>query len=264
MSNRQLEDADGVARLKEKSNCCEERKKMSAIAVVTGGSSGIGMATAVRLATAGYDGLVCGRDAGRLETAEQRIEAATQGERKWLTLAVDLASDAAPREILSRVREEFGRVDLLVNAAGFAANTPFGEISPEEFDRTTAVNMRGVFFLTQAFWPMMVGQKSGVIVNVSSLAAVNPFPGFAAYGSSKAWVDLFTIALANEGRGHGIRAYSIRPGAVETPMLRGLFPDFPAEQTVDPMEIAEMILMVTQVAFRNSSGQAINVARQVG
>ena len=70
-------------------------------------------------------------------------------------------------------------------------------------------------------------QSGGTIVNISSMAAVDPFPGFSVYGATKAWVELFTKAIAEEGRADGILAFSLRLGAVETPMLRGLFPDFP-------------------------------------
>ena len=82
--------------------------------------------------------------------------------------------------------------------------------------------------------PSCRAQSGGTIVNISSLAAVDPFPGFSLYGASKAWVELFTRATADEGRGIGIRAFAVRLGAVDTPLLRGLFPEFPARKRAVP------------------------------
>ena len=108
----------------------------------------------------------------------------------------------------------------------------------------------------------MLGQGGGVIVNVSSLAAVDPFPGFSLYGASKAWMDLLTVALATEGSEKGIRVCSIRPGAVETPMLRSLFPDFPTEQCVSPEAVAERIWGCVSDPQNYESGKAYEVTNQ--
>ena len=87
----------------------------------------------------------------------------------------------------------------------------------------------------------MAKAKQGIVVNISSMAAIDPFTGFSLYGASKGWIETWTKALADEGQRKGIRVYGIRPGAVETPMLRRLFPDYPAQQCVAPTEIAEAI-----------------------
>jgi NAD(P)-dependent dehydrogenase (short-subunit alcohol dehydrogenase family) len=178
------------------------------------------------------------------------------------TISVDLTSPLAWDQIAAVLETGSGPWEVLVNAAGYASCTPFGELTAEEFAETWNVNVLSVFRLTQLLWRKMQQQRSGTIVNVSSLAAVDPFPGFSAYGSSKAWVDLFTKALAKEGREWGIRAFSVRPGAVETPMLRGLFPDFPTDQTVSPDEVAEVICDLLRPGFQFSSGQAWGVTRQ--
>ena len=139
-----------------------------------------------------------------------------------------------------QVLEHFGHVDVLVNNAATAPLSPFEDISAETFESSINTNIRSVFYLTQLIWKHLkqraqanpLEQGRGVVVNISSLAAVDPFPGFSLYGSCKAWLDLITLALAAEGKEFGLRVCSIRPGAVETPMLRGLFPDYPAEQCV--------------------------------
>ncbi len=232
---------------------------MKPVAMITGGNSGIGLATARKFRTEGYSIAICGRDTATLIEAESSLGGSGSD---VFAATVDLSSGGEGRLFVAEAAQRFGRIDVLVNAAGFAACTPFENISADEFEKTYTVNMRGVFEVTQAVWPVMVEMGGGVVVNISSLAAVSPFPGFAAYGSSKAWVDLFTVAIANEGRSHGIRAYSVRPGAVETKMLRGLFPDFPAEQTVSPEAVAAMICQLVGEEFSYSSGQAINVTAQ--
>ncbi|MBX3417544.1 MAG: SDR family oxidoreductase [Pirellulaceae bacterium] len=234
---------------------------MPQVALITGGSSGIGLATARRFARGGFDLMITGRDPAKLQSAAAMVHQETPDVRVT-TIAADLCDRSSPKKIAEAFHQQFAQIDVLVNAAGFASSTPFGELTEAEFDATMETNIRSLFFLTQALWPTMVAQHSGAIVNISSLAALDPFPGFSAYGSSKAWVDLFTKALSNEGRQFGIRGYSIRPGAVETPMLRGLFPDFPAEQTVTAEEVAEVVWSVTTEPFRYSSGQAISVTRQ--
>ena len=116
--------------------------------------------------------------------------------------------------------------------------------------------------MTQVAWKWMMRQGRGVVVNISSLAAVDPFPGFSLYGASKAWLDLLTVALAAEGAEHGIRVYSIRPGAVETPLLRNLFPDFPADQCVSPHDVARQVWKCVDLPEKFASGSAFDVSVQ--
>ena len=108
----------------------------------------------------------------------------------------------------------------------------------------------------------MKESNAGTIINISSLSAIDPFPGFSLYGASKSWLDLMTLALAAEGKESNIRVCSIRPGAVETPMLRGLFPDFPSEQCVQPADIAEVIWGCVNDPATYPSGQAFPVTNQ--
>ena len=110
----------------------------------------------------------------------------------------------------------------------------------------------------------MIKSGGGTIVNISSLSAVDPFPGFSLYGASKAWMDLMTLALAAEGEEHKVRVCSIRPGAVETPLLRGLFPDFPADQCVSPQQVAKMVLGCVQEPQKYPSGKFFPVTNQPG
>lgn len=178
------------------------------VCLITGGTSGIGRATALLFRDHGYQVATCGRDPQRLaELRDQLVSAETEAN---LVLPVDLADTAATHEFADQVVQRFGRVDVLVNNAAIAPLLPFEDIDPAVFEQTLNVNIRNTFYLTQQIWKQMVQQGRGVIVNISSLAAIDPFPGFSIYGASKAWLDLMTVALAAEGQEHGILVYSIR------------------------------------------------------
>ena len=136
-----------------------------------------------------------------------------------------------------------GRIDALANVAGYAPLQPIDAIDDETLHRCTAVNFDAVVYATRAVWPTFKSQKSGTICNVSSMGAFDPFTGFNIYGAMKAAVNIFTKATADEGKAIGVNAYAIAPGAVETPMLRGLFDEkmIPAEHTLDPSVVAAAI-----------------------
>ncbi len=220
----------------------------SPVCMVTGGSSGIGLATARRFAAEGYQLVICGREEPKLAAAAgiiDQVSSVAGFANKVFAKVVDLADVEQAKSFVTGTLDQFGRVDVLVNNAALAPLAEFDAISSESFEATTNVNIRSVFYLTQSIWSAMKQRpnlgSAATIVNISSLAAVDPFPGFSLYGASKAWIDLLTQSLATEGKDLGIRVCSVRPGAVETPLLRRLFPDFPAEQCVSPEEIADTV-----------------------
>ena len=262
------------------------------VCLVTGGSSGIGLAVAKRFASESYRIATCGRDVEKLEWAKNEIVAAGQSHKiDCLAIKADLNDVAQAQALGQRVIEHFGRVDVFVNNAAMAPLSPFEDFTSETFEALLNTNIRSAFYLTQQIWRQMktdavktesmkteavkteamkpktvkspdTKQGRGVVVNISSLAAVDPFPGFSLYGASKAWGDLITLALAGEGEEHGLRICSIRPGAVETPMLRGLFPDFPADQCVTPDTIAEGVWKCVDEPHNYPSGQAFPITNQ--
>ena len=236
--------------------------EIAPVCLVTGGSSGIGLATAKRFAREGYRVAICGRSKEKLRAAVDQIQAASDGNSDFLSLAADLSQPGQAQQMGQTVLDQFGRIDVLVNNAGLAPLAAIEDITEAQFESTLNVNLRSVFYLTQLVWRSMAGQGGGVIVNISSLAAVDPFLGFSLYGASKAWLDLLTQALAAEGEPRGIRICSIRPGAVETPLLRGLFPDFPADQCVSPSRIAEVAWGCVHDPQQYPSGQAFPVTDQ--
>lgn len=230
------------------------------VCMITGGSSGIGLATARKFFDAGYRISICGRSQERLDEASKLIgNDPLADSKRLLTVVADLAEPAQAKAFAQESLEHFGRIDVLVNNAGVAPLSPFGAITEDSFEHLINVNVRSSFYLTQLAWTTMVKQRGGTIVNISSLSAVDPFVGFSTYGASKAWLDLLTHSLAQEGKNLNIRACSVRPGAVETPLLRGLFPDFPADQCVSPQAVAEVVWGCVESPNDYPSGSAFPI-----
>lgn len=228
------------------------------VCIITGGSSGIGFETARRFAAEGYNLALCARNADRLAAAESDL---SERGVDVLAKSVDLSEPGSATAFVNAAVKTLGRVDVLVNSAGVAPNRSLQSFDPTTFDRTVAVNVRAVFETTWAVWEPLKHVGGGVIINVSSLAAVDPFPGFSVYGGTKAFVETFTLAVANEGKGDGIRAFCVRPGAVDTPLLRSLFPDFPKEERLAPSAIADLIFHLCSDSMRYSSGESITIKK---
>ena len=231
------------------------------VCIITGGSSGIGLATARKFFNAGYRISICGRSQERLDEAVKLISAGDGliDNKRLLTVATDLDDTAQATAFVQKSLEYFGRIDVLVNNAGMAPLSPFGAITEDSFEQLINVNVRSGFYLTQSTWNTMVKQGGGTIVNISSLSAIDPFVGFSTYGASKAWLDLMTHSLAQEGKDLNIRVCSVRPGAVETPLLRGLFPDFPSEQCVSTEAVAEIVWGCVDSPTDYPSGSAFTI-----
>ncbi|MCE9590844.1 MAG: SDR family oxidoreductase [Planctomycetes bacterium] len=212
-------------------------------AIVTGAGSGVGRAAAVHLAGAGYDVALVARRRETLEETAGLVCDASGGKIKTLVITADVSESTACQSVVKQSLAVFGRIDALVNAAGYAQICPIEKITPQEWRKTIDTNLSYVMYLTSAAWEAFRGQKSGVIVNVSSLASLDPFPGFALYAPAKAALNMFTLITGREGAAIGVRAVCIAPGAIETPMLRGLFSEkmLPRHKTLDPDDVAALI-----------------------
>jgi short-subunit dehydrogenase len=184
------------------------------VALITGASMGIGEAFAGMLAARGYDLLLVARSGGELERIAARARAA-HGVRAE-TLAADLADPAAVEDIAADAQARFGRVDLLVNNAGFGAHGRFEALEPERNRDQVRVNVEALVGLTNRFAPGMLARGSGGIINVASTAAFQPVPFMAVYGATKAFVLSFSEALGEEFRGRGVRVLALCPGATRT------------------------------------------------
>jgi C-7 ketoreductase len=181
------------------------------VAIVTGGGSGIGAATARLLAE---QGLTVALVARRRQTLE---EVARELGGRALVLADDLADEAAPARIVANVLEETGRLDVIVNNAAAYALKPFPEFRVEDFDLHMAVNVRAPYFLVQAALPALRRSPAPVVVNVSSAAAVMYRRRQTVYGLAKAALEHMTKNLAAELAPDRIRVVCVRPGPVDTP-----------------------------------------------
>ncbi|MGW4465435.1 SDR family NAD(P)-dependent oxidoreductase [Micromonospora sp. NPDC004704] len=178
-------------------------------ALVTGATAGIGRAVALKLADRGAEVVVHGRDPGR--GSEVVTEIVAQGGRARFVVA-DLAN---PEEV-ARLADNAGQVDILVNNAGIYVFTSTPETSAESFDRHVAINTRAPFLLVGALAPAMAKRGYGVVVNVTSTAATSAAPVGAAYGASKAAVELLTRSWATEFGASGVRVNGVSPGPVRT------------------------------------------------
>lgn len=225
--------------------------------VITGAGRGIGRAIALRLTAAGASAMVAARTARDLE---ETVIACAAHDGPCIAQVTDVTRPEAVEQLVRRCEAEFGRLDVLINNAGTAPLAPIDEMTLEVFDRLVATNVHSIFYACRAAWPLLKATH-GTIINISSLAALDPFPGFAAYGATKAWVNTFTHSLANEGKPFGITAFALAPGAVETQALRGLFPDLPTEEALQPDDVAGVVELLLDERWRHATGQTIYVRR---
>lgn len=211
----------------------------SPVSIVTGASSGIGLAAARRFAAAGHHVVLVGRTESTLNAAADSLDAPAGA----TTIAANIGDPDQARAIVGHIVDDLGRIDVLVNNAGAAPLFPIDETTDEVLDHTFRVNALGPAALISEAWPTLKAQRSGRIVNVSSMATADPFPGFFAYAASKAALNLMTRSCAIEGAEFGILAFAVAPGAVETPMLRGLFDEsvIPTQNCLDPDDVATVI-----------------------
>lgn len=223
------------------------------IAIVTGAGSGIGRAVAEQLGAAGYCVVLVSRNRRKLEDTAELVEGDT------FIYPADVSDPEAVKMLLEDVVASFGRVDALVHVAGYAEVLTIEKITPEHWRKTVDVNLSAAVLLTAAVWPTLMAQKSGIVVNVSSMASVDPFPGFAAYAAAKIGVNMFTQCTAREGEPIGIKAVAVAPGAVETPMLRSMFDQsmIPADKTLDPHAVADVICECISGEREFQSGETI-------
>ncbi len=208
-------------------------------AIITGAGSGIGRAVANDLATRGFDLAITARTESKLTEVAQSIP----DDARCVVVPADLTEEDAPARVVAETVSAFGRVDALINVAGYASFCAIDAITPDAWRTTIDTNLSATVLMTAAAWPHLVKSGSGVIVNVSSLASVDPFPQFAMYAAAKVGVNMFTRCTTTEGEPHGLRAVCVAPGAVETPMLRGLFSenDLPASSTLSPNDVAKVV-----------------------
>jgi NAD(P)-dependent dehydrogenase (short-subunit alcohol dehydrogenase family) len=201
-----------------------------AAALVTGGSSGIGLAIARALREDGYDLTLVSRRAEKVEPAAAELGA--HG------LAADVSKEDEAERAVAEHRERFGRLDVLVNSAGIGVAGRIEDLQPKHFDLQIGVNLRSLFLVTRAALPLL-RESRGHVVNLASIAGTLPTPGLATYGATKAAVIAITRSLNAEVEADGIRATALCPGFVDTPMAQ--WSGVPAEEMIQPEDCAELV-----------------------
>jgi len=194
------------------------------IAIITGGGSGIGLSSARLFCQEGAKVVIFGRRKNRLENAVQDIGKNKIGENV-LAVSGDITRQEDIKRLVETTVNAYGRVDILVNCAGIFTGSPLHEMEDDEWNATLDLNMTGVFRLTREVLPHMIRQKSGSIVNISSILGLVAAPGTSAYNVSKGALNQFTRSLAVEYGSSGIRSNAICPGLIATELTEELMSD---------------------------------------
>ena len=237
-------------------------------AIVTGASSGIGRATAIRLGRDGYGVLAVGRDKVALDTVVKEVEAAGG---RGVPLVADL-TDFSAKAVVGAALDAFGGLSVLVNAAGIIGSGTIETTVPEEADMMMGINVRVPFVLMQAAVPALVASR-GSVVNVSSVAGLRAFPGVLIYCISKAALDQLTRCAALELAAQGVRVNAVNPGVVITNlhrrggMVEEKYRDFlehsrtthPLGRAGEPEEIAELIAFLASDRAGWITGETISI-----
>jgi NAD(P)-dependent dehydrogenase (short-subunit alcohol dehydrogenase family) len=189
------------------------------VAIVTGGSRGIGLAIARALVADGVQVAIAGRNASHLSAARPTIEAAGPGSVE--TFQADVRSHADVQRVVDGTAARFGGIDILINNAGIGVFTEVSAMTPEQWSEVIDTNLTGVFNACHLVLPHMKRRGAGFIINISSLAGKNPFTQGAAYCASKAGLNAFSEALMQEVRYDNIRVSCVMPGSVATAFSSG-------------------------------------------
>lgn len=233
------------------------------VAIVTGASRGIGRATAIALASEGSSVVV--NYANSKESAEQVVADVVNMGSQAIALAADVSKSDQVEGLIDAVMEKFGRVDVLVNNAGITRDTLLLRMKLEDWQAVIDLNLTGVFLCTRAVSKIMLKQKSGRIINITSVAGQMGNPGQANYSAAKAGVIGFTKTVAKELASRGITVNAVAPGFITTDMTADVKSDeilkfIPLNRYGQPEEVAGMIrFLAADPAAAYITGQVMNV-----
>ena len=199
------------------------------IAIVTGGSRGIGYATVEKFLAEGATVILTASNQANADKAVAKLKEAYHG-AKVSGISPDLTNLNAVQEAFQKVAEEHGRIDILVNNAGISESTPLLSYTEETYDKVMDLNVKGVFTTAKAAAEIMKNQGSGVILNTSSMVSISGQPSGFAYPASKFAVNGLTISLARELGPLGIRVNAVAPGITETDMMKAV-----PKEVIEPM-----------------------------
>lgn len=248
------------------------------VVLVTGAGRGLGRATALRCGRAGATLALAGRTTAELDDVAATLEA--EAGVPAIVVPTDVRDADATRDMVTRVLDDLGRVDVLVANSGIGGPTaPIWEVSPEDWDETYAVNVRGVFLCCRAVLPFMVARRSGSIVVVGSMSGKRPLLNRSAYTSSKLALVGLTRTVALETGEHGVRANLVSPGPVAGPRLDAVLraqaqafdrpeaelrAEFqavsPLRRFVEPEQVAAAVVFLASDEAGGITGEDLNVS----
>lgn len=216
------------------------------VAIVTGGSSGIGLAIARAFVQEGMRVTIAARDKRRLEDAASQLKSGLPKGDSVLAVQTDVSHSTQVQRMVRQTLDRFGRLDVLVNNAGIGRLAPLDELKEKDWDEVLNVNLKSVFLCIQAALPEMKRRQRGYIVNISSIAGKEGFAGGGAYCASKFGVMALTQTLLEEAKPFNIRATAICPGYVDTPMVSAV-PVLGIDM-IRPEDIAQTVLYLLNLS----------------
>ena len=204
-------------------------KLQNKVAIITGGSRGIGYATAEKFIREGAAVIITASTPVSAQKAVEKLQN-SYPQARITGISPDLTSLESVRLAFTQVQQQFGRIDILVNNAGVSESTPLTEYTEETFNKVMDLNVKGVFNATRAVVDIMIGQGSGVILNTSSMVSISGQPSGFAYPASKFAGNGMTVSLARELGPKGIRVNAVAPGIIETDMMKAV-----PKEVIEPM-----------------------------
>ena len=206
------------------------------VAVVTGSSSGIGKAIALRFGAEGAKVVVTAR---RLALCEQTAAQITSSGGEAWAVQTDVADERQVERLIEQTAQRYGRLDILVNNAGIFGGKRLANTTTKEFDEVMQVNLRGTFFCCRAGFRQMTAQGGGTIINMASVAGLQAWAGTGTYSASKHGIMALTRSLADEGRAHHIKVSAICPGGVADELVDASPEEILRSEKIDPFDVAE-------------------------
>jgi NAD(P)-dependent dehydrogenase (short-subunit alcohol dehydrogenase family) len=239
---------------------------MDPVAIITGAGSGIGRELAIELSERGYRTVLAGRREEPLMETREMLRGPS------IPVPCNVRDPDACSALVERTIQEFGRLDVLVNNAGYAPCVPLSQYTPGLIREVFEVNALGPAYLIVEAWrvferqfknddEVLPGRNRPCILNVSTLATVDPFPGLFAYAAAKGALNVMVKSCTNEGKDLGVRCFAVALGSVETAMLRGIVSEdlLPKERTIPPQAAAGLLAEYVLGQHDEDSGKVIIV-----